>query len=145
MSWLFEHPTAADLAAVRDLLKTSDLPSDDVGEHLEHFLIVRAGGKIIGVVGMEIHGKAGLLRSLAVHPDQRGTGLGKALTSKILTAAHSAGLQEVGLLTTTADKFFVKFGFIPVRREHTPEWIKLSKEYKVYCPSTAIIMVKPVE
>lgn len=142
MSWQFQRPTAADLAAVRDLLTSADLPSEDVAEHLEHFLVVWNGERLAGVVGMEMRGGGGLLRSLAVDASHRGTGLGKALTREILTRARSFGVAQAGLLTTTAEKFFAKQGFIAISRDEIPEWIRTSKEFRVYCPSTAVCMVR---
>ncbi len=142
MSWQFQHPTAADLPAVRGLLTLSGLPSEDIVEHLDHFLVVWNGEQLAGVVGMELRGGGVLLRSLAVNPHQRGTGLGKALTREILLRARSFGATHVGLLTTTAEKFFAKHGFRGVPREKIPEWIKTSKEFTTYCPSTAVCMIK---
>lgn len=142
MTWRFQRPTVADLPAVQNLLKTADLPSEDVSEHLQHFLVVWNGKLLAGVVGMEIRGVGGLLRSLAVDPGHRGTGLGKALTREILSRARSFGVAQVGLLTTTAEGFFAKHGFKAVAREQIPDWIKTSREFTVYCPSTAVCMIR---
>ncbi|MEX1140169.1 MAG: arsenic resistance N-acetyltransferase ArsN2 [Bacteroidota bacterium] len=144
MSWLFQRPAAAHLAAVRDLLVTAELPSEDVAEHLDHFLVVWDGERLAGIVGMEMRDSGGLLRSLAVDKVYRGTGLGKALTREILSYAGSKGIANVGLLTTTAEKFFAKLGFKSIPREEIPDWIKASREYTVYCPSTAVCMLKRV-
>ncbi len=142
MSWLFQRPAAAHLAAVRDLLAAADLPSEDIAEHIDHFLAVWDGKRLAGVVGMELRPPGGLLRSLAVDPAYRGTGLGKALTHEVLSLAQSNGVVNVGLLTTTAERFFAKQGFKSIPREEIPDWIKTSKEYTVYCPSTAVCMIK---
>ena len=142
VSWSIQRPTAADLAAIRGLLAASNLPSEDVAEHLDHFLSAWDGKRLAGVVGMEIRNTEGLLRSLAVDPAYRGTGLGKALTQEILSHAISNGVTNAGLLTTTAAKFFARHGFLPIPREEIPEWIKTSKEYRLHCPSTAVCMIK---
>jgi len=142
MDWFFQRPAAVDLAAVCDLLSVSHLPSEDVAEHLDNFLAVWDGKRLVGVVGIEIRNEGGLLRSLAVDPAYRGTGLGKALTKEILSHAVSKGIRNVGLLTTTAEKFFAKHGFLSMPGERIPEWIKVSKEYSVYCSSTAVFMIK---
>lgn len=142
MTWSFQRPTTADLAPVSGLLAGADLPTEDVAEHLDNFLAVWDGKRLVGVVGMELHKGGGLLRSLVVDPAYRGTGLGRALTREILSHAWSHGIVDVGLLTTTAEKFFTKEGFRAVPREAIPEWIKESREFKVYCPSTAVCMVK---
>lgn len=145
MSWQFQRPSATDLPAVRDFLAAVDLPSEDIAEHFDHFLVVWNGKQLAGVVGMEIRDGGGLLRSLAVDTSHRGTGLGKALTREMLTRARSFGVVQVGLLTTTAEKFFAKQGFMAVSREDIPEWIKTSKEFRVYCPSTAVCMMRNLE
>jgi amino-acid N-acetyltransferase len=145
MSWSFHRPTAADLPAVRNLLATAGLPFEDVHDHLDYYLVVWDGKRLVGVVGLEMHGGRGLLRSLAVDPASRGTGLGKALTKEIFSRADSNGVNTIGLLTTTAEKFFEKQGFTLIPREEIPEWIKESKEFKIYCPSTAVCMLKKLD
>jgi N-acetylglutamate synthase-like GNAT family acetyltransferase len=60
---------AADADAIRLLLQECDLPCEDLTPaHLEHFLVIRDGARLAGVVGLEFPGRAGLLRSLAVAP-----------------------------------------------------------------------------
>ena len=65
--------------AIRTLLAEAELPSEDFGQHLQHFLVARKNGDLIGAVGLEIYGAAGLLRSLVVATTYRGQGLGLKL------------------------------------------------------------------
>jgi amino-acid N-acetyltransferase len=134
-----------DLPSVQNLLASAGLPFEDVDSHLDHFVVVWDGKRLVGVVGLEIHGGRGLLRSLAVDPAARGTGLGKALTKEILSRAGSNGVNTVGLLTTTAEKFFRKQGFTVIPRADIPDWIRESSEFRIYCPSTAVCMLKQLD
>jgi len=133
-----------DEAAIQGLLRLAELPSEDVSEHLETFLVAVVGGEIVGTVGLEVTGSSGLLRSLAVAVPLRGIGLGKLLYGEIVEKARSLGIQRLGLLTTTAEGFFARVGFEKEKRSDIPPFIALSKEYKIYCPSTAVIMTKTI-
>ena len=60
-----EAARSADLANIRCLLDLEGLPSADVTEQsLESFLVYRGPIGIAGVVGLELFGDVGLLRSL---------------------------------------------------------------------------------
>ena len=133
-----------DEAAIQGLLRLAELPSEDVSEHLETFLVAVVGGEIVGTVGLEVTGSSGLLRSLAVAVPLRGIGLGKLLYGEIVEKARSLGIQRLGLLTTTAEGFFARVGFEKEKRSDIPPFLALSKEYKIYCASTAVIMTKTI-
>ena len=133
-----------DETAIQGLLRLAELPSEDVSEHLETFLVAVVGGEIVGTVGLEVTGSSGLLRSLAVAVPLRGIGLGKLLYGEIVEKARSLGIQRLGLLTTTAEGFFARVGFEKEKRSDIPPFIALSKEYKIYCPSTAVVMTKTI-
>ena len=121
---------AADLSEVLALLEEVDLPKEGVAEHFGEFFVARDGDKLVGCVGQERYGNVALLRSLAVSPNLQGSGLGKALTARLLDEARASGVHEVVLLTTTARDFFARhFGFAEAQRRefneafaHSPEW-----------------------
>ena len=58
-----------DLQPTLALLDGASLPRDGVAEHFETFLVARAGGQIVGTIGLERYGESALLRSLAVAPN----------------------------------------------------------------------------
>ena len=67
-------------AVTEALLMTCNLPTQDLtDDHFEHFFGFGKAESPAGVVGVELHGAAGLLRSLAVAEAARGAGLGKRL------------------------------------------------------------------
>jgi len=89
---------------------------------------------------VEVYGAAGLLRSVAVHPGQRGTGLGQALTRAAADLARGAGVEELYLLTTTAEGFFPRLGFERVERGELPAALGASAELRGACPASAVAM-----
>lgn len=133
---------ASDAAAVRDLLKASDLPLDGVPDTLEHFLVARSStdDALLGVIGLELQGDAALLRSAAVRADLRGTGVGAALVRALLDRAREQHVKTVVLLTTTAERWFPRFGFEPSTRDQVPEALKVSEEFRGACPASAHVM-----
>jgi N-acetylglutamate synthase-like GNAT family acetyltransferase len=139
----FETAVAADLPAVRALLARCALPTDDLQEgHLAHFIVCRAGGQIVGAVGLEVIGSVGLLRSLAVAPARRGRGLAHELWRRILDRARILELARLYLLTTTAEPLFARWGFARLAREVVPDSIRATPEFAALCPSTAAVMAK---
>lgn len=137
---LIRTTTGQDLAAVRQLLIASGLPDDAVEENFADFIVAAEGDNIAGVIGMERYGSAGLLRSAAVSPEARSTGLGGQLVKKILERASVQGIRDVYLLTTTAEEYFPRFGFTRAARTEVPESVKASREFQGACPDTAVLM-----
>jgi amino-acid N-acetyltransferase len=83
-----------------------------------------------------------LLRSVAVDPTQQGRRLGHQLTEAALSLARTHGADIVFLLTTTAERFFPKFGFEPIARADVPASVQTSVEFQSACPASAIVMRK---
>ncbi len=137
---IFRNPTEAQ---VRRLLAACQLPTSDLlPESFEHFLGCGAAQSPTGVVGVEIYGNVGLLRSLAVATDGRGVGCGKALVAEAERYAQSKGVTELYLLTTTAERFFERLGYSRSAREAAPEVIRRTNEFSSLCPSSAVLMTK---
>lgn len=132
--------TTGDLPAVEQLLVTTGLPVDGVDESFGDFIVAEKENGIAGVVGIETYGGVALLRSAAVAPDSRGTGVGGRLVETILERAVAQGVREVYLLTTTAAGYFPRFGFMETPRSHAPEQLRASREFQGACPATAILM-----
>jgi amino-acid N-acetyltransferase len=128
---------------VEQLLGACELPASDLSpEHLEHFFACGAAGAPKGVVGVEIYAQVALLRSLAVAPECRGAGCGKALVAEAESYARSRGVAQLYLLTTTAERFFERLGYAHAARESAPEEIRRTQEFSGLCPSSAAFMLK---
>ena len=101
----------SDLAAVERMLSASDLPLDGVRENFASFVVAEDEHEIAGAAGLEKFGSAALLRSAVVAPEHRGNGIGRLLVEHLLERAEEAGIDELYLLTTTAENYFPRFGF----------------------------------
>jgi amino-acid N-acetyltransferase len=102
----------------------------------------KEGSELVGVIGVEPLGEAGLLRSLAVAEPQRGKGIAKALYSRLLGYVHMKGIKNLYLLTLTAKGYFSKLGFASIERSAVPEDVRATLEFQSLCPQTAVCMVK---
>ncbi len=135
--------TSDDLDAVRNLLRTVDLPHEDLTfGHLEDFLVACDSDDLCGVVGLEPCGDVALLRSLAVAPAARGEGLGARLVDAIEDQAHELDIRTLYLLTTTAEGYFRTRGYESMARDDLPEAIQETDEAARLCPSSAACMRK---
>ena len=131
---------ARDLPDILALLEASKLPRAGIDHHVETALVARDAGRLVGCAAVEVYGAAGLLRSVAVAPDRRGTGLGQELTVAALDLARERGVKDVYLLTTTADRFFPRFGFSVISRDQIDPALQRSEELRGACPASAVAM-----
>jgi amino-acid N-acetyltransferase len=141
---MIESATERDLPQIRALLERLHLPLAGVDDHLPTLLVARAGGEIVGTAGLELYAEGALLRSVAVEPQWQGNQLGHQLTDAALQLATTRGAKAVFLLTTTAERFFPKFGFEHITRDHVPPSVRESMEFRSACPASAIVMRKPL-
>jgi amino-acid N-acetyltransferase len=139
---ILEPALPSDLGPILRLLDEGGLPSVDVAEHLAGFLVARTSGGLAGVVGVEEHGTAALLRSLCVVPGQRRRGLARALCAGAEAVARGTGAGELYLLTTDARGYFEKHGFAVRSRQDAAPEIQGTAEFRTLCPSTATVMSK---
>ncbi|MBI4243697.1 MAG: GNAT family N-acetyltransferase [Planctomycetes bacterium] len=145
MSEAFSFATSKDKKEIESLLSESTLPYQDISDHLNNFIVAKENGRLIGSIAIEHYKQIGLLRSLAVLGSYRNKGTGKALYERLISHAHLLGIKKIYLLTSSAEKFFAKLGFSNVQRNDIPEQIANTKEFKVYCPSTAVCMSKSID
>jgi len=134
----------SDLPAVERLLSTNDLPVDGVRDNFSSFVVADEDGAIAGAIGLEKFGSAALLRSAVVSAERRGSGIGRRLVEQLLERAEEAGVDELYLLTTTAEDYFPRFGFERTTRAAVPEAVKASAEFRGACPDTAVVMTRRV-
>jgi amino-acid N-acetyltransferase len=125
---------------VERLLTESDLPVTGVREALEDFVVAESRGEIVGVAGLEICGNDALLRSVAVHPNWRSKGVGRALVTRAIGDAEARRLHALYLLTTTAEHYFPSFGFAKIARENVPAGVRATTEFTAACPASATAM-----
>lgn len=134
--------TPEDLPRVERLLTESSLPLAGVRESLDDFVVAEADGDLVGVAGLEICRDDALLRSVAVRPEWRSRGVGRALVARAISDAEARGLRALYLLTTSAERYFPSFGFKAISREDVPEAVRATDEFTAACPASAVAMSK---
>jgi amino-acid N-acetyltransferase len=135
---------SADLPALLTLLAHSGLPTAGLAEHLGTALVAEDGAGLVGSAALEVYGAEALLRSVAVSPELRGTGLGQRLVTEALDHARQLGVTSVYLLTESAAGFFPRFGFRPIERAAIPAAVQQSVEFTSACPASAQAMAVPL-
>lgn len=95
---------------------------------------------ILAGYGLEVFDRDALLRSVVVTKTKRGDGIGRIIVNDALKVGKELGITTMYLLTTTADKFFQKFGFNVIQRTAVPDAIGNTTEFKTFCPDTAVCM-----
>ena len=106
------------------LLEAAGLPTAGVPRTLGDFLVADTEDGLAGAIGLERYGSGALLRSAVVRPGDQGTGIGAALVRAVLDRARDGGLREIYLLTTTAERWFPRFGFAPIERDQVPDAVR---------------------
>jgi len=139
---LIRSATPSDLAGIHVFLERLHLPLEGIEEHLPTMLVAKEAAEIVGTAGLELYADGALLRSVAVEPRWQGKHLGHQLTDAALQLATTSGVEAVFLLTTTAERFFPKFGFEQITRDEVPASVRESVEFRSACPASAIVMRK---
>ncbi len=144
-----------DLAEIRRLLAEAKLPTSGVADHLETFVVVENGtvengtdevaaidGSLVGVGGLELHGRFALLRSIAVAAVHRRKGLASMICARMEEEAGGRGIDRIYLLTETAESFFAGRGYSVIARADAPVEIAATEEFTTLCPDSAVLMVR---
>lgn len=140
-SFRIRSPRPVDLSEVIGLVTAAALSPEGIADwFVEGYIAAERGERIVGCAGLETYGSHGLLRSVAVSPDCRGLGIGRALVVDRLEWARARGLSAVYLLTESAAAYFRRFGFDRISRAEVPPEIRASHEFAVMCPETADVM-----
>jgi amino-acid N-acetyltransferase len=135
--------TTVDFAAIRALLASAALPIQDLDSTAAmRFWVAADGDQLIGAIGFESFGAAGLLRSLVVAPHHRQHGLGSALVSVLEREVSAQGVQTLVLLTNTAVAFFRRRGYRVIERCEAPDEVRQSAEFRSLCPVSAVCLAK---
>jgi amino-acid N-acetyltransferase len=137
---------AEDLSAIEELLRAAKLPTEGVAELLRGapgaVVVAVEGGHVVAAGALEPAGNARLLRSVVVDARARSTGLGRAIIHRLLADADEAEVPEIYLLTTTADRWFPRFGFERTDRAAVPAAVGETWEFTTGCAQTAVAMMR---
>jgi amino-acid N-acetyltransferase len=130
--------TEADIEGILDIVngyaaQNLMLPRtvEQIRRVLRWFLVAEQQGRVVGCgSNVEMTPRLTELRSLAVAPECRGTGLGKCLVEALVAQARAAGYDQICALTLN-ESFFNRCGFATVDR-----WAISPKIWHecIYCP-----------
>ncbi len=130
-----------EIPAVRALLEACGLDASDVdGGPGQRLLVAREGGAVVGCVGLEPVGDAGLLRSLAVAPEWRRRGTARALQEAAVGLARALGIRTLYIRTATIRDRALRDGFEDVPLAEVPEAIRAGRQFQGACPASAASM-----
>ncbi len=108
-------------------------------------MVARAGKRIIGAVGVEVHGRTGLFRSLCVDEAYRGRGIATELNERLLSYARTRKIDRLYLFTLYAEKFASRLGFRKIDRKQIPKTIRATWQFKKsYCYPSVVCMMKKI-
>ena len=127
------------------LLGEADLPTAGVRDGPGRFYLAVEGDATVGGGGIEPYGEAALLRSVVVHPDHRGEGVGEWLVGRLCEVAAATDAETVWLLTETAAPFFAGLGFEDVARDAAPDAVRESEEFAEVCGVGAVCMTRSLD
>lgn len=136
---VIRRATVADFGGICALLTACGLPSSDLtAERLDGFHVVVGDTGVVGVAGLEQVGDAALLRSVAVDPALRGSGLGARLVDATLALAQTRSLRALYLIPNdeSAHAFFARRGFTRIERNSVAPAIGALPEFTHLCPQT---------
>lgn len=90
-------------------------------ENIWEFTVAEKDGQLAACGALRLYNEEiAEIRSLCVDPQQKTSGLGRAVTGQLMREARDLGLKRVFALTVVAD-FFSKMGFYPVERGALPQ------------------------
>lgn len=104
---------------------------EQISRVLPRFLVAEREGRVVGCgSNVELTPRLTELRSLAVAPEMRGTGLGARLVAALVERARADGYDQICALTLS-EGFFNRCGFVTVDR-----WAISTKIWHecIYCP-----------
>lgn len=135
-----ERATPADEPAIEALLVEAGLPIEGAAEAFEHGVVAWDGRRMVGAAAVEPYAEAGLLRSVVVAPDHRGSGVGHSIVAAAEDLARSQGIRELYLLTETATDWFPRLGYGPVDRDAAADVVGASVEFTSVCKDRGVAL-----
>src|ERR1044072_2535255 len=97
--------------AIFALLKENNLPVADLDEKKILFACLNHQN-VVGTGGLEFFSNCALLRSISIKKDRQKRGLGKFIVGELENVVKQHRLNSIFLLTTSAQDFFSKEGYV---------------------------------
>lgn len=140
MNMTLRKATENEYRAILHLLASNHLPTADIYEKKITLFVGVIENEIVATIGIELYGNEALLRSLCVKEGFKNQKLGEKMLSYLFNFCAAESIKTLFLLTTTAEHYFVRYGFEKIMRDETPKTIQNTREFQDICPASAIIM-----
>ena len=117
---------------MKTLLEAHHLPTAELEDWLEHFVVAERDGRLIGCGGLELYAEdsAGLVRSMVVGSELHGTGVGRKILEWVEEHAREFGLQRLFLFTSDKAPYYARFGYELVAYDAFPPSAQDSWQYR---------------
>jgi N-acetylglutamate synthase-like GNAT family acetyltransferase len=114
------------------LLESHHLPTNELEDWLEHFVVAERDGVLIGCGGMELFAEdsAALVRSMAVDGNLHSTGVGSRILQWVEAHARDLGVRHLFLFTMDAGPFYERFGYELAALDVFPPTPRRSWQYR---------------
>lgn len=137
--YIIRNAVDSDLSAIDTLLSENGLTTSGVRENLCNFLVAEEK-HVVGIIGMEFTEHSVMLRSLAICQELRKSGIGTSLVNRALRIGRAKGIQNVYMLTNTAETFALRWGFEKIQRSDIPADLMQSSALNNFCPLSSNCM-----
>jgi len=134
--------TERDAAGIRALLESAGLPTDDLLTSNPKFVVACEDDRVVATGALQRFGASALLRSVVVAADVRGLGLGRIIVRDLERVAQLDRVEQLFLLTQTAQRFFEHQGYRVIDRQSVRQDVQGSAEFRSLCPASAVCMAK---
>jgi N-acetylglutamate synthase-like GNAT family acetyltransferase len=117
---------------MKTLLKAHGLPTAELEDWLEYFVVAERDGRLIGCGGIELYAEdlVGLVRSMAVEGDLHGSGVGRSILEWVEDHARELALRRLFLFTLDKGPFYERFGYELVDLDAFPASARTSWQYR---------------
>jgi N-acetylglutamate synthase-like GNAT family acetyltransferase len=109
-----------DLPQAEALFKQADLAALEPTPLLSNVLVAEIDDHVVGAAVLDVFGRSGLVRALAVAPDRRRRGVGREIFRSLLPRAHELSLNQLYVIAAAGREFFTALGFEPVAPDEVP-------------------------
>lgn len=127
--------TPFELAELEKFLRSVDLTVTGLSDASVHAWVERDGdGAVVGSTGWEVSGDGchALIRSVAVSPQRRHAGRGRALAEFALNRAARTGARTAWLFSRRSGGFWQGLGFTPADREQLAEVLAETHQVRMF-------------
>lgn len=131
-----------EIHLARTLLEAYGLPSSDIDNRKLLLFALQEADRTLAVGGFEKHGAYGILRSVAITFERQREGLGSLLVDSLEKEAARRNIRVLYLVTTDADVFFSKRGYVLVDMAEVPDFLLRTNEFQQVFTVNGICMRK---